>query len=660
MSDPDATPPDQPPKPSSSEGVQAADRTRIAVGPDQGTRIQTDAPSTGFTRVVAPGVLINENYRILRLVSAGGMGEVYRAENIFTGDPVAVKIILPNLARDENIIELFRREARTLVQMRDDAIVRYHNFIRDRGLNRYCLIMEFVEGQHLWDFVKERGPLEVDSALILLRRLAHGLAEAHARGVTHRDLSPDNVILRDNRLDEAVLIDFGIARSTEFGDGLNGRFAGKFKYIAPEQLGHSRGQIGPWTDVYGLALMIAAALRGSPVEMGNSIVEASELRRHIPDLGGISHRIYPLLQHMLEPEPQNRPHDMQAVLAILDDPNHLAARYRLPLWGGQNPRVEPSPEGGTGPELPPHDDLGSASPFERLQVAAQAEIQPIKAPKTRKLWLIAAICLGLAIAAGWGLIPSPQTVPEQPVETAQSPLAPLPPRDLESREGFLAEQPVADCTFVMRIAHGPDAGKLRQISAHPSDLEKLRDDYAAKFAGRPALVTSEITQSQCAALDFVRALTGREAAPPVLALDSSQITSGTEVSGRIRELSGRKLWLFLVSPKGAVYDLSRLASAQADGAFTFSFGISLAEGETRTEPQLLVAVVSDQPLTSVAAAPAGSDVSRLLPLVLSEIQKQGGASAVDMAPFTVSAPPEPVSQDQAPPLPPELIEPDGQ
>ncbi|MDN3713702.1 protein kinase [Paracoccus cavernae] len=109
------------------------------------------------------------------------MGEVYRAENLFTGDPVAVKIILPNLARDESIIDLFRREARILVQMRNDAIVRYHNFVRDRGLNRYCLIMEFVDGQHLWNYVHERGTLDVDQALVLMRRLANGLAEAHAQ-----------------------------------------------------------------------------------------------------------------------------------------------------------------------------------------------------------------------------------------------------------------------------------------------------------------------------------------------------------------------------------------------------------------------------------------------------------------------------------------------
>ncbi len=629
-----------------SEAPKASDRTRIAVpptgNPGEETRISDALPQSEFTRVVAPGVMINENYRILRLVSAGGMGEVYRGENIFTGDPVAVKIILPNLARDESIIDLFRREARVLVQMRDDAIVRYHNFIRDRGLNRYCLIMEYVEGEHLWDYVQQYGPLGVDAARILLRRLAHGLAEAHARGVTHRDLSPDNVILRDNRLDEAVLIDFGIARSTDFGDGLHGRFAGKFKYIAPEQLGHYQGQIGPATDVYGLALMIAAALRGEPLEMGSSIVEATDARRKIPDLSRFSHEIYPLLQHMLEPDPQHRPRDMAAVLAILDDPTHLPARYRLPLWenAGQSEitdrlLLEPS-------------DASSASPFSELSSQPAA---PLPANHSGKggAALIAALAGGLLLAAGGGWFltrPAPEIAAPPPTEVSSLP--DLPPRDSASRDGFLAEQPLGDCTFATRLANGPDAGKLRVIADHAGDYRALQDGYAAKFSTRPALITAEATLAQCPALDFARSLSGRAAAPPVLSLDAMEVTSGTEVSGRIRDLSGRKLWLFLVSPKGGVYDLSRLATGQADGSFTFEFGISLAAGEAGPEPQILVALASDEALSSVAAAPSGSDAARLLPLALEEIQRQGGMSAAALVPFTVNPAPPPAEDGVAP------------
>ena len=145
----------------------------------------------------------------------------------------------------------------------DSAIVRYHNFVLDQGLGRYCLIMEYIDGRTLWDEVDSNGPIPADAALHLIRRLSHGLAKAHARGVTHRDLSPDNVMLRGNRIRDAVLIDFGIARAVDFGEGtLAGRFAGKFKYVSPEQLGHYGGEIGPAADIYGMALMMAAVLRG--------------------------------------------------------------------------------------------------------------------------------------------------------------------------------------------------------------------------------------------------------------------------------------------------------------------------------------------------------------------------------------------------------------
>lgn len=651
-------PPKPAPPPPAGHGV--LDATRIVQNPVpavEATRIapavdQPPAPAAGngsFTQVVTPGVIINDNYRILKLVSAGGMGEVYRAENLFTGDPVAVKIILPNLARDESIIDLFRREARILVQMRNDAIVRYHNFVRDRGLNRYCLIMEFVDGQHLWDYVHERGMLDVDQALVLMRRLANGLAEAHARGVTHRDLSPDNVILRENRIDEAVLIDFGIARSTELGDGLNGRFAGKFKYIAPEQLGHGRGEIGPAADVYGLALMIAAALRGMPLDMGNSVVEASEARRRIPDLDGISHRIYPLLQYMLEPDPADRPPTMAALLTVMDDPNHLPARYRLPLWqsalAGEEAeqaavRATTAGELATGSA----GGLGSNSPFGAFEMAAPSPEAAGPAPRRagRLIARVAGIML-LFVLTGLGFWYGQSGYEAQPV--AQDPLADplsgalaLPARDPATREGFLSGLPAPVCTAAGRISYGPDAGKIGTLANGPRDFSALLASYGERFGTRPSLVEWQVAAPQCPAVNLVRELSGRSANPPALSLDAQSVTSGGEVSGRIRDLGGRSLWLFLVSPKGAVYDLSQVATPQSDGSFTFGFGISLAADETGPQPQLLLAIASDAPLASVAAAPSGSNAATLLPFALDEIRRNGGTAAIDVTPFTVEAP----------------------
>lgn len=641
----------------------SADATRIAtsalVPPDAGTRIAEIQPQP-VAQVVAPGVLINDNYRVLKTISAGGMGEVYRAENIFTGDPVAVKIILPGLARDQAIIDLFRSEARILVQMRDDAIVRYHNFVRDRGLDRYCLIMEFVEGQHLWDYVEAHGPLDADQALILIRRLAHGLAEAHGRGITHRDLSPDNVILRDNRLDEAVLIDFGIARSTELGDGLGGRFAGKFKYIAPEQLGHGRGEIGPRADIYGLALMIAAALRGKALEMGSSVVEASDARRRIPDLSGISHRLYPLLQHMLEPDPERRPEDLAAVLRILDDPSHLPSRYRLPLWQ----EAEPGASGQAQSSLAPVALTGALGPSGFVTGASLAEVDsaspfgallpdppaPAVTPRrsVARHWVYAGLVVLAAFAGAGGFYAmrnGPAPAPLDPALTdpvvPKKALAPttlaLPARNLALRDGFLADQPLPPCTFASQIATGANAGKIGVLADGPRDLAAMQARYSAQFKTSAALFVGEITLAQCPALDLLRALSGRAAAPPVLSLDELVVTSGGETSGRIRDLNGRSLWLFLVSPKGGVCDLSRIVTAQADGSFTFQFGISLAADETGAQPQLLLALASEKPLASVAAAPSGSDAGKLLPFALDEIVQNGGQSALAVARMEVIA-----------------------
>lgn len=248
------------------------------------------------------GTLINNNYKIEQLISAGGMGEVFRGTNVFSGDAVAIKIVLQSLAHDEKVAALFRREAKVLCQLADQAIVRYYNFVHDAALDRFCLIMEFIDGLPLSDHVKGGGPLTLAEAQRLLKRLALGLERAHKMDVVHRDLSPDNVMLKGGLIDDAVIIDFGIAKSAEMSEAtLFGQMAGKFKYVSPEQLGHFGGAIGPRTDIYGLALLMAAAIRGAPIDMGSSVVEAVNARRVIPDLTGIYPELRPLFASCWNP-----------------------------------------------------------------------------------------------------------------------------------------------------------------------------------------------------------------------------------------------------------------------------------------------------------------------------------------------------------------------
>ena len=267
------------------------------------------------------GTELNQTYRIDSLIGVGGMGEVFKGHNIQTGDPVAIKVVLPEYARDEMIFELFRKEARVLNHLSHDAIVRYYVFSLDRALGRPYLAMEFVDGPSLAERAKSK-PLSQQDFFNLLRHLADGLHKAHEAGVIHRDISPDNVILPGGLVENAKIIDFGIARSATVGGGtlLGGSFAGKYSYVSPEQLGLYGGEVTPKSDIYSLGLTMAAGVRGQPIDMSGSQVEVIEKRRIVPDLASceIPQELRAILTSMLQPDPANRPASMAEVRDWVD------------------------------------------------------------------------------------------------------------------------------------------------------------------------------------------------------------------------------------------------------------------------------------------------------------------------------------------------------
>ena len=261
-----------------------------------------------------PGVRLNDTYEIDERIASGGMGEVYRGHNIETGEPVAVKTVLPELARDEAIFALFKKEGTILGRLNHDAIVRYYSFSRDPKIGRPYLVMEFVAGQSLADRIVS-APLSRNDARMLFVRVAEGLALAHKAGVIHRDLSPDNIILRDGDVSQPKIIDFGIARAANVGDRtlIGNNFAGKYNFVSPEQLGMMNGEVTGRSDIYSLGLVMAAALRGKALEMGGSPVEVIEKRRVVPDLSGVDEELRPLVESMLQPDPANRPESIADV-----------------------------------------------------------------------------------------------------------------------------------------------------------------------------------------------------------------------------------------------------------------------------------------------------------------------------------------------------------
>ncbi|TIU20675.1 MAG: serine/threonine protein kinase, partial [Mesorhizobium sp.] len=152
---------------------------------DDKTRISPNVTNT------AVGTQLSGIYELDERIAFGGMGEVYRGHNIQTGDHVAIKIVLPEFARDQTILSLFRKEASILNHLSHDAVVRYHVFTIDPGIGRPYLAMEFVDGQSLFDIMR-RGPMPTEDVRKLCHRLASGLSAVHQAGAIHRDLSPDN------------------------------------------------------------------------------------------------------------------------------------------------------------------------------------------------------------------------------------------------------------------------------------------------------------------------------------------------------------------------------------------------------------------------------------------------------------------------------------
>jgi tRNA A-37 threonylcarbamoyl transferase component Bud32 len=275
-------------------------------------------PPPGSGNLAVGTELMHGNYVIEDFLARGGMGEVYRARHIHEEDRYAIKIIVPEIARDETVIELFRREAQALKRVNSDAIVRYRDFLSVEN-GAHCLIMEFVDGESLAK-VLQRRRFEPEEVLALLRRIGRGLGVVHDLGIVHRDISPDNIILPDGDIERAKLIDFGIAKSADPSTMtlIGNDFAGKMSFASPEQADPDRFDrvVDRRSDIYSLGLVLAAAALGfgNKLNMGGSLANVVKSRQSVPDLGELPASLRPLISHMLQPRPQDRPASMSGAI----------------------------------------------------------------------------------------------------------------------------------------------------------------------------------------------------------------------------------------------------------------------------------------------------------------------------------------------------------
>ena len=298
-----------------------------APNPDQ-TVFQPSVQAKGGVQV---GTLLNGIFEVQRFITRGGMGEVYEGVNINTDERVAIKIILSHLASDPQIQALFKNEAQTLVRLSHQALVQYRVLGREPQLDVYYIVTEFIDGPTLTEVYTTLKP-SLEQFKGFIRRLAEGLNAAHQNGKIHRDMSPDNVMLPGGNLSQAKIIDFGIvkdldpSKGTIVGDG----FAGRLGFAAPEQFGSFKREIGAWTDVYSMGLVVLTLAAGRPVDMGGNLADAMDRRREVPDVGAVPASLRPLLAKMLEPDPANRLRSMTDVILMLDGLGARGAQRRRP------------------------------------------------------------------------------------------------------------------------------------------------------------------------------------------------------------------------------------------------------------------------------------------------------------------------------------------
>ncbi|MDB4931029.1 MAG: serine/threonine protein kinase [Myxococcaceae bacterium] len=216
---------------------------------------------------LVPGTIFARDFVIHAPVARGGMGAVYRAEQRSTGNTVALKIMLPDLLVDAKSRDRFEREARVSSRIKSSHVVKVLAAGIDEPTQTPWLAMEFLDGQNLADYLTTRGPLAPDVVLAVLRQVGHALSAAHATGVVHCDLKPENIFIAPSQTEgvpfDVKVLDFGIARLVKEGrqSATVTTAVGSPHWLAPEQ-GIKGNTVSAATDVWSFGLIAFRLLTG--------------------------------------------------------------------------------------------------------------------------------------------------------------------------------------------------------------------------------------------------------------------------------------------------------------------------------------------------------------------------------------------------------------
>ena len=498
------------------------------------TRSHAFCPSCGTPAAGMPvhegrfrsGALVAGRFRIAALQGRGGMGEVYRADDLELGQPVALKF-LSALRSDQRARKRLRTEVRLARQVSHPNVCRVYDIGEVNG--ELYLSMEYVDGEDLAALLKRIGRLPAHKGVDIARKLCAGLAAAHARGVLHRDLKPGNIML--DRHGEPRILDFGVAAVAGQLEPTEAR-CGTVAYMAPEQLEGRDATVR--SDIYALGLVLFELFTGSPAFQGTDAAEFLRLRGSHPSTTPTT------LVRDLDPAIE------RAILRCLDPDPRLRPGSALDV-AGSLPGGDPLAEALAAGETPAPELVAAAGP-DRV-------MRPITA--VAMLVVIAAALTGVLL-----LTEQTQMVSMVPMENSPEVLA-AKARDLVRSLGYPGS--------AAHVAYGfrHESGYLEHVARWVSPEQRRVAQWKALLRARPSPISFWYAQSD-APLVPLAVHTGEARPLDSLPAVRDTVSVDLDVDGRLLRFATSPAEQELRAALGGAVDWQRLFAAAGLDAAVFT------------------------------------------------------------------------------------------